>query len=292
MARPRSGLHVSDDYHVTHVQGVWIAAAESARAGQLYPPLFDGEHYAGTRYMPLAILLNALAASLVDDPLIGGKLLAALLMATLLDSWWSSCAASRARGRWRLPPPPSWLRPDRPAGRHHHWRRPPAGRAAGRRARRRNRARSRPSDLIAGVLAGLAVASKLTGLWAFLGITTWLVTQQQWRPATTFAAAGIGAADDLLGTVEVVTGGGLSQHLLAFWLAGVHGGVSRVARPNQILFNLLGQPPEQSCCCPLACSAVLSRGWRQLLRRSRRARVLDSRYCSLCTRTSAPASTS
>ena len=57
-----AAVHFSDDYRVTHVQGVWIAAAESARAGRLYPPLFDGEHYAGTRYMPLPILLNALAA--------------------------------------------------------------------------------------------------------------------------------------------------------------------------------------------------------------------------------------
>ena len=56
----------------------------SARTGHLYPPPFDGEHYAGTRWMPLAILANALASALVGDPLIGGKLLAAVLLVTLL----------------------------------------------------------------------------------------------------------------------------------------------------------------------------------------------------------------
>src|SRR5688572_9853616 len=73
-------LHVDDDYRVTHLQGIWMATVEAARAGWLYPPLFDGEHYAGTRWLPLPILANALASSLVGDPLIGGKLAAAVLM--------------------------------------------------------------------------------------------------------------------------------------------------------------------------------------------------------------------
>ncbi len=130
-----AALHVRDDYHVTHVQGVWMAAAEAARAGQLYPPLFDGEHYAGTRYMPLAILLNAVASGIVGDPLVGGKLLAAILMATLLALVISmlrafSCpwpVALRAGCRRRCDR-------DRPAGRHHGWRRHPSGGAAGRRS--------------------------------------------------------------------------------------------------------------------------------------------------------------
>jgi hypothetical protein len=85
-------LHVNDDYRVTHLQGVWTAMVEAARAGQLYPPLFDGEHYAGTRWMPLPILVNALAASLIGDSLIGGKVLAAVAASGALDAF--------ERGAW------------------------------------------------------------------------------------------------------------------------------------------------------------------------------------------------
>jgi hypothetical protein len=33
--------------------------AKYANVGVLYPPLFDGQHYGGRRWMPLPILLNA-----------------------------------------------------------------------------------------------------------------------------------------------------------------------------------------------------------------------------------------
>jgi hypothetical protein len=39
-----AAVHVRDDYRMSHVQGIWVAAAEAARGGALYPPLFDGEH--------------------------------------------------------------------------------------------------------------------------------------------------------------------------------------------------------------------------------------------------------
>jgi hypothetical protein len=79
-----AAVHVADDYRVSHVQGVWVAAAEAVRSGRLYPPLVDGEYYSGTRYMPLPILLNAAASAIADDPIIGGKMIAAILMAVLL----------------------------------------------------------------------------------------------------------------------------------------------------------------------------------------------------------------
>jgi len=262
-----AAVHVSDDYHVTHVQGVWIAAAESARAGRLYPPLFDGEHYAGTRYMPLAILLNALAAGLVDDPLIGGKLVAALLMATLLglvvvilrgfSCPWPVAIASASI----VVATATGLQAGTTIGGDLL----PVVLQVGALAAA-IRAPSRPAIVIAGMLAGLAVASKLTGLWALLGITTWMAARQQWRPAITCAAVGIGTATIVLGTVQVVSGGGLTQHLLAFWAAGVHGGVSTVLRaPNQILYNLLASASGAVVLLPLvALGGILSGGWRRL----------------------------
>ncbi len=70
----------------------------------------------------------------------------------------------------------------------------------------------------------------------------------------------------VLGTVQFVTAGGLRQHLLAFSVAGVHGGFSTLLRaPNQVLYNLLASASGAVVLLPLAVlGALLSRSWRQL----------------------------
>jgi hypothetical protein len=260
-------LHVRDDYRVTHVQGVWIAAAEAARAGQLYPPLFDGEHYAGTRYMPLAILVNAVAAALAGDPLMGGKILAAILMAVLLG-----LALVLLRG-FSCPWPLAFALASAVVA-------TAVGLQAGTTIGGDllpvvlqvgalvavTRARSGAAAASAGILAGLALASKLTGLWAILGIVTWMAARRQWRAAVTCAAAAVAAAALVLGAVQLFTHGRLLDHLQAFWLAGVHGLFSVALRgPNQILYNLLASASGVVVLLPLvALGALLSRSWRQL----------------------------
>ena len=261
-----AALHVADDYRVTHLGGTWAALAESARTGRLYPPIFDGEHYAGTRYLPLPILLNALASAVAGDPLIGGKVVAALLTITLmalvivvlrrvLCPWPIAAAlaavvvatdtglqASSTIGGDLLPTVLQVCAVALVIGNP-----------------------GRYALLIAGAFAGLAMASKLTGVWAFLGITTWLVMQLRWRHAVSFAGASAGVAALILGTVELLTGGGLSAHMLAFSLAGVQGGASLLRGPNQLLYNLLGHASGIVVLFPLAVlGALLSRGWRQL----------------------------
>ena len=260
-----ASLHVADDYRVTHNSGVWVALAETARAGRLYPPIFDGEHYAGTRYMPLPILLNALASGVVGDPLIGGKVVAGLLMIAVmalvvlvlrrvLCPWPIATAlaavvvatdtglqASATIGGDLLPVVLQVCALSAVIG----------GR--------------RQSAMIAGAFAGLAIASKLTGVWAFLAITTWLVMHRRSREAVIFSGACVVVAGLILGTVELFTGGGLSQHLLAFSLAGVGGGASFLRSPNQLLYNLLGHASGTVVLFPLAVlGALLPRGWRQL----------------------------
>jgi hypothetical protein len=259
-------FHLSDDYRVTHMQGVWVAVVDGARGGRLYPPIFDGEHYAGTRYMPLAILLNALVSSVVDDPLIGGKVLAALLMATLLavvvlvlrrlSCPWPLAAALAAM----VVATETGLQAGTTIGGDLL----PVVLQTGALAAAL-RARGRPQLVIAGILAGLAIASKLTAVWAFLAISTWLATAQQWRRAAWFAAACAGAAAASLGAVQLLTSGRMLQHLLAFSLAGVHGWVALLRGPNQLLFNLLGHAWGAVILLPLAAvGALLLRGWRRL----------------------------
>jgi hypothetical protein len=259
-------IHVGDDYRVSHNSGVWAALAETARAGHLYPPIFDGEHYAGTRYMPLPILLNALASGVVGDPLIGGKVLAGLLMIILMAL--VILALRRLLCPWPMATALAAVVIATDTGLQ-------AGSAIGGdllpvvlqvcALSVILGGRGRSAMLIAGAFAGLAIASKLTGVWAFLAIATWLVMHRRWREAVTFSGACAGVAGVILGTVEVLSGGGLSEHLLAFSLAGVGGGVSFLRGPNQLLFNLLGHASGIVVLFPLAVlGALLSRGWRQL----------------------------
>jgi hypothetical protein len=77
-------VHVGDTYQVTHVSGAWMALAKYADQGTLYPPLYDGHAYGGTRYMPLQILINAAASHATGEYLVSAKLVAYGLMALLL----------------------------------------------------------------------------------------------------------------------------------------------------------------------------------------------------------------
>jgi hypothetical protein len=53
-----------------------MALARSARSGELFPPLYDGERFGGTRFMPVPILLHAGVAQVTDEYLTSGKVVA------------------------------------------------------------------------------------------------------------------------------------------------------------------------------------------------------------------------
>jgi hypothetical protein len=259
-------LHLRDDYRVSHVQGIWVAAAEAARGGALYPPLFDGEHYSGTRYMPLPILMNALASAMAGDPIIGGKVMAAVLMALLMATIVlvlkrASCPLPLACG---LAAGVVATDTGLQAATTINGDLLPVVLQTGALALA---VRGRRSGYFAaaGTLAGLAFASKLSALWAAFAITTWLVANRQWRPAVTFAIAAAAGATLTLGLVEVFSHGGLSQHLLAFAFAGVRDGGTFLRAPNQLLYNLLGHATAAVVLFPFAAAgALLTGGWRQL----------------------------
>ena len=256
-------LHLTDEYRVEHLQGNWVAITEVARTGHLYPPPFDGEYYAGTRWMPLAILANALASALVGDPLIGGKLLAAVLLVTLLVL----CAAvlRQVSCPWPITAAlcASVIATETVLQ---------AGTTIGGDllpvvlqvaavavALRRG---DGASLVFAGALAGLALTSKLTAVWALLAVPTWLAAHRRWRAVAIFAAAAIATVAVALGAVEVITKGGLSRHLQWFSTAGVVGTPSLWRAPNQLLYNLRDHASGAVVLLPLAvpeCPAVQRR---------------------------------
>ena len=68
--------HWNDRFQINFVSGVCITLAQRLNDGVFYPELYDGAHYAGTRYMPLSFVAHAGMARLTGEYLVSGKLLA------------------------------------------------------------------------------------------------------------------------------------------------------------------------------------------------------------------------
>ena len=75
--------HLRDRYQVNFVSGVYAGLAARLNEGTLYPDLYDGRHYGGTRYMPMQFVLYAGLARLTGEYLVSGKLLTYVLTALL-----------------------------------------------------------------------------------------------------------------------------------------------------------------------------------------------------------------
>jgi hypothetical protein len=64
--------------------GPWTGLAFDAAHGTLYPPLFDGANFGGTRYTPLQFLLYAGAAKVTGEFFVSAKIIVTLIAAGLL----------------------------------------------------------------------------------------------------------------------------------------------------------------------------------------------------------------
>jgi hypothetical protein len=76
--------HVQDRFEVGWVQGTRMALARYANEGILFPPLYDGVHFGGTRFMPLPVLFHAGAARVTGEYLLSGKIASYLASAVML----------------------------------------------------------------------------------------------------------------------------------------------------------------------------------------------------------------
>jgi hypothetical protein len=74
-------VHLNDAHHLDTPSGVSIGLAYYLNQGRLYPEVFDGATYGGTRHMPLFFTCQAGLARLTGEYLFAGKLLS-LLAAT------------------------------------------------------------------------------------------------------------------------------------------------------------------------------------------------------------------
>jgi hypothetical protein len=209
-----AAVHLDDGYRTTHVSGAWMALAQYARDGTLYPPLYDGERFGGTRFMPLQILLHGGLAEATGEYLVSGKLLVAALALALLGV---TFVALRRLGV------PMWLGlPLLALVVTTH-----TGLTATTSIRGDTlpvvlqlgavlvvvRWQSRRAAAGAGLLCAAALLSKLSALWAPAAIVAWLVLRDR-RRLPGFLAAFLPATAGALVLLELLTDGRFSDNVL------------------------------------------------------------------------------
>jgi hypothetical protein len=235
-----AAVHIDDRYRVGHGQGVWMALARYAHEGVLYPPIYDGERFGGTRYMPLQIVVNATGGSVTGEYLTSGKVIALLTTtALLLLVFWllrrAGCSAALAAALTTV-----ILATE--GGLH-------AGTTLG--------GDVLPALLQVGViglvgaapdlprtrttaafLGALALLAKLAAVWAVLAVLTWYLANGRRSDAWRFAAWFVAASAVLLGGAELLSGGRMSENLLTLALSGGVGLKALGRAPNQLITNL------------------------------------------------------
>jgi hypothetical protein len=233
-------VHIEDRYRVGHVQGHWMALAQYAAHGTLYPPLSDGERFGGTRHMPLPIMVNAAASRLTGEYLRSGKRVAFVLFAILLGLLITTLRQIRCP--WPLAIALTGLLPATNTGRL-------AGCAPGGdvlpvvlqiAALLTTQAALRHGRITwmipAAGLAALGAASKLTGVWAALAVISWLAVRRQWRPLIWFAAVFAGTVTVTLGMTDWISQGRFALTLRTLAFAGTPSPLGWIRAPNQLIF--------------------------------------------------------
>jgi hypothetical protein len=215
--------HIDDSYGVDHVSGAWIALARYVNEGTLYPPLFNGHVFGGTRYMPLEFVTHAGLARVTGEYLVSGKLLAyasdvgmyvllfvitrrisgskvlAIGLVAAVLSTNTGLFGSTAIGGDTLPVALQL------GAIYAVTRRSPAGSAW--------------ASLLAGLLCALAFFTKLTAVWAALALVAWLAVRDRRRLAA-FAISLVGSGAVLFAAFELASDGRMSHNLVALASAG------------------------------------------------------------------------
>ena len=258
-------VHISDRYKVGHVQGHWMALAKFVNDGTLYPPLSDGARFGGTRHMPLPILLNATAARLTDEYLVSGKAVAlalftALLSLTFLVLRQIRCPAPLALALTGLLPATNTgvLAGSAMGGDVLSVLMQVGALVTASVAVRRDRVQWM---MAAGVLAGVAICSKLTGVWATLGVLSWLAVRRDWQRLLYFVTACGATTAITLGIVQSASQGRFSTTFLTLTFAGTGGPASWLRAPNQGIYFAAQDLLAVWMVAPFALLGVLA-AWR------------------------------
>jgi hypothetical protein len=253
-----AAVHWNDRFQVNFISGIYTTLAARLNEGTFYPPLHDGEHYAGTRYMPLPFALQAGLERFTDDYLAAGKLLAYTLTAVLglelflilrrigcdrcaslalislaLTSAAVFLAATTIRGD--LLPVVLQL----------------AAVLVGTKALTDLRA------TLAGVLCTMAVLAKITAGWAPLALACYYFHRQK-RCCAFFLAAWLGSLLAALGFLHLASGGRMLANFTALSAAGVQGPGAFLKAPLCLFLQASQDGALQGFLIPVALIGCLS----------------------------------
>jgi hypothetical protein len=220
--------HVDDGHGVDHVAGTWMALAMYANDGTLYPPLYDGDAFGGTRFMPVPILLGALAARISGEYLVSAKLLTYLLAVGLL------VLVFVLLRRLRCPTPVALLLSSTLllSG---------TGLTAATGVRNDvlpvllqlaalalvTSSTRRAIVVAAGALCAIALVSKLSAVWGPVAIGIWLWRRDR-RALASFAAVFATVFGVAVGVFEAASDGRMTENVLGLGHAGVDLGIDRL----------------------------------------------------------------
>jgi hypothetical protein len=247
-----AAVHVDDRYRLDHVAGARIALAQYLNDGTLYPPLYDGTAYGGTRFMPLPIVLHAAAAGITGEYLVSGKLLASGTMLALLGVTF----VLLRRLRCPFPIVVGLLAAVMATG---------TGLVAGMGLRADSlplllqllavaavAGSRRPAATVAGAaLAALAFSAKLSAVWAPLAICVWLAAVDRRRLAWFLAAYGA-LVGGLLAILGVVSDGRIFDNVFGLSTAGLTGAGSLLRGPSALLRLLVDEATAAWALLPAA----------------------------------------
>ena len=220
-----ASVHVDDTYALDHTAGAWLALARYAGDGVLYPPLYDGSSFGGTRFMPLQFVTHAGLARSTGDYLISGKLLAyasavALFALTFVLARRLSGSLAVASGAVAavVVTPTGLLAATSVRGDAL----PVALQLGGVMLATRG---SRRATAGAAFLCALAMLSKSSALWAPLAIGLWLAVRDR-RRLLLFSICFATMLASALVAFEVLSSGRMSDNILGLSSSGLGGAAS------------------------------------------------------------------
>jgi hypothetical protein len=247
-----AAAHIDDRYQLDHVSGARMALAQSFDRGTLYPELYDGRSYGGTRFMPAPIVLHGLTARLTEEYLVSGKLLSYAAMLGLLTTMvvllrrircplpyalilaalvLTTSTGFQGSMNMRLDVLPLllqvlavWIvaRTARPA-----------------------------ATVGAAALGALALVSKLSAVWAPIAIVIWLLRRDR-KQLALFSSAYVVISGALLLLFISLSGGRLVENVFGLSTSGITGLRSILLAPYRSMHLLVGEATAAWAVIPLA----------------------------------------
>jgi hypothetical protein len=251
-----AAVHLDDRYRLDHVAGARMALARYLNDGTLYPPLYDGTAYGGTRFMPLPIILHAAMARITGEYLVSGKLLAYGTMLGLLGVTF----VLLRRLRCPFPIALGLLAAVLTTG---------TGLVAGLGLRADSlplllqllavatvAGSRRPAATVAGAaLAAIAFSAKLSAVWAPLAICVWLAVVDRRRLAWFLSAYGA-LVGGVLAVLGAVSDGRIFENVFGLSTAGMSGAGSLLQGPSALLRLLAEEATATWALLPAAAVAA------------------------------------